>query len=62
MFNMLCLYRKGGVRSRILSRLLIVNINILPLVEVVSVDYHKKKNITRDEVDGDIFSECGNLQ
>ena len=52
---MLFLYRKEGVRSRILSRLLIVNINILPLVEVVKVDYHKKTNITRDEVDGDIF-------
>jgi hypothetical protein len=38
-----------------------VNINILPLVEGVTVHYHKKKNITRDEVEGDIFSECGNL-
>ena len=41
--------------------------NILPLVEGVMVDYHKrekyitlwKKNITRDEVEGDIlFPEC----
>ena len=33
-------------------------INILPLVEGVTVDYHKKKkNITQDKVEGDIFSE-----
>jgi hypothetical protein len=38
-----------------------VIINILPLIEGVTVDYHKKKNITRDEVEGGIFSECGNL-
>jgi hypothetical protein len=34
-----------------------VIINILPLVDGVTVDYHKKKNVTRDEVEGGIFSE-----
>ena len=39
-----------------------VNINILPLVEGVTVDYHKKnKYHPRRVVEGDIFSYCGNL-
>jgi hypothetical protein len=39
------------------------NINILPLVEGVIVDYHtKRKKNPQDNVEGDIFcSECGNL-
>jgi hypothetical protein len=38
-----------------------VVINILPLVEGVTVITTRRKTITRDEVEGDIFSECGNL-
>ena len=60
----MCFVVKSVYHNVIAGTLLYLHniINILPLVEGVTVDYHKKKKYHTRRSRGDIiFSECGNV-